>query len=134
MLPRLLGVLALVGGTAWLAKVVVVWANDGANTTEGVAGALFLVGLAAIAGAAVTRAWYLPRSPKILWRVLSAAGALVALLAAVNLPILLAWTVIGRTWFAEEAGIVLVAVLAVLVGARWIRRGIPHAAAQAPNG
>ncbi len=42
MRPRLLGVLALVGVTAWLAKVVVIWANDGANATSGAAGGLML--------------------------------------------------------------------------------------------
>ncbi len=60
MHPRLLGVLALVDGTAWLAKVVVIWANDGANATGGTAGELMLLGLAVIAGAAMARAWYLP--------------------------------------------------------------------------
>jgi len=86
MHPQLVGVLALVGGTAWLAKVAIIWANDGKYATEGVAGALMLFGLAAIAVSAMARAWYLPRSPKILWRFLAMAGALPVLVAAVNLP------------------------------------------------
>ncbi|MGI8999285.1 MAG: hypothetical protein ACR2GO_06215 [Candidatus Limnocylindria bacterium] len=128
MHPRLLGVLAVVGGTAWLAKVAFIWANDGANRYGGVAGVLMMIGLTAIAGAAMTRAWYLPSSTRTLWRVLSAAAALLAVVAAINLGSLLvgsllAWVVIGETWFAGEVGLVLVAVLALVVGAQWIKRG-----------
>lgn len=123
MHPRLVGALALVGAIAWLAKVMVIWANGGRYATEGVAGALMLVGAAAILTSAMARAWYLPRTPQIGWRVLAMTGTLFALVIAVDLPIPLARAAIGETWHADEVGIVLVAVVALVAGARWIGRG-----------
>lgn len=119
---RILGVLALVGAAAWLGKVGLIWANGGTSTTGGAVGVLLYVGLAALAGAAMTRAWYLPNSSKVGWRVLSSAVALLALVTAVNLPILLAYVVMGETWLAEEMGIILVALLALSFGIMWIKR------------
>lgn len=70
----------------------------------------------------MTRAWYLPNSSKVRWRVLSSVMAVLAVVAAVNLPILLAYVVMGKTWLAEETGIILVALLALGFGVMWIKR------------
>lgn len=119
---RILGVLALVGAAAWLGKVGLIWANGGTDTTGGAVGVLLYVGLVALAGAAMTRAWYLPNLSKVRWRVLSSVMAVLAVVAAVNLPILLAYVVMGKTWLAEETGIILVALLALDFGVMWIKR------------
>ena len=50
----------------------------------------------------------------------------VAFVAAVNLPILLGRVLLGRTWLAEEVGILLTAAAALVLGFRWTitrRRG-----------
>ena len=65
----------------------------------------------------------MPEAARLWRRVLAALIALVALFAAVNLPILLAWQVVGSTWYAEEVGIVLTAVAALVVGVGWLRAG-----------
>lgn len=113
----------MVGGTAWLVKVALIWGNGGTNTTDGMVGVLFDIGAIAIASAAVLRAWDWRAGSRPWGRVLASMIALVALFAAVNLPILLAWQVFGRTWYAEEAGIVLTAVTALVLGVGWLRAG-----------
>ena len=36
---------------------------------------------------------------------------------------LLGWQIFGRTWFAEEVGVVATALLAILLGQQWLRFG-----------
>ncbi len=123
MVPRLAGALAVVGGTAWLVKVALIWDNSGTNTTDGMVGVLFDIGAIAIASAAVLRAWYW-RAATLPWRrLLAVLIALVAFLAAMNLPILLARQVFGRTWYADEVGILLTAAGALVLGVGWLRAG-----------
>jgi hypothetical protein len=48
--------------------------------------------------------------------------ALAAFVAAVNLPILLGWQIFCNTWFAEEVGVLVTTLLAMLLG-QWLRFG-----------
>lgn len=113
----------MVGGVAWLVKVALIWGNGGTNTTEGMVGILFSIGAATIALAAGLRAWHSPSANRLWSRASAVLVALAAFVAAVNLPILLGWQIFGRTWFAEEVGVVATALLAILLGQQWLRFG-----------
>lgn len=122
MALRLAGALAVVGGAAWLVKVALIWRNGGTNTTDGLVGALFTLGAVTILIALMIRAW-LASDPQVRYRLLSVLAVAVAFVAAVDVPILLGWVLLGRTWLAEELGIILTAVAAVVLGTRWVIRG-----------
>ena len=109
----------MVGGTAWLVKFALIWQNGGTNTTEGLVGVLFDVGAVAILLALVVRAWCAPRRGLTRYRLVAVLLVVVAFAAAVNLPILLGWGLFGRTWLAEEVGVLLTAVAAIILGFRW---------------
>lgn len=122
MASRLAGALAVVGGPAWLVKVALIWQNGGTNTTDGLVGAMFTVGAVTILLALMIRAW-LASAPQVRYRLLSVLAVVVAFVAAVDVPILVGWVLLGRTWLAEELGIILTAVAAVVLGTRWVIRG-----------
>ena len=110
----------MIGGAAWLAKLALIWQNGGTNTTDGLVGALFDVGAVSILLALAVHAWWSPA--EVLWRrALTVVLVVVAFVAAVNVPILLGWALLGRTWMAEELGVLLTAVAAVVLGFRWVR-------------
>ena len=119
MASRIAGALAVIGGLAWLVKVALIWENGGTNTTDGLVGVLFDVGAVAILLALVTRAWCVPGPGVLRHRPVAVAAVVLAFAAAVNVPILLGWVLFGRTWLAEEAGIVLTAAAALVLGFRW---------------
>lgn len=50
-------------------------------------------------------------------------GVVGAFFAAVDLPILVGWRLFGRTWLAEEVGVLLTGVLTVALGQWWLRVG-----------
>ena len=125
MMSRGSGAVAVAGGLAWILKTVLIWANGGTNTTGGVVGILFVAGAALLAVAGGIRAWYLPRTLKVWPRVLAAAASLVVLVLMVDVPILIGWQLFGGVWIAEEIGIVLTAVIALVMGVRWLMRGFP---------
>ena len=133
MIPRIAGALAVAGGVAWLAKVAVIWANGGSNTSDGLVGALFSAGAVAIALAVVLRAWHAPAARRTTHRALAVVVALVVFVAAVDLPILVGWRIFGRTWFAEEVGVLITAVVGLVLGIRWLRTGFGTAPRQAPR-
>lgn len=122
MALRLAGALAVVGGAAWLVKVALIWQNGGTNTTDGLVGALFDVGAVTILLALTIRAW-LASARQVRYRLLSVLAVTVAFVAAVDVPILIGWVLFGRTWLADELGIILTAAVAVVLGARWVTRG-----------
>jgi hypothetical protein len=122
MASRLVGALAVVGGAAWLVKVALIWQNGGTNTTDGLVGALFNVGAVTILLALTIRAW-LASARQVRYRLLSVLAVTVAFVAAVDVPILIGWVLFGRTWLAEELGIILTAVVAVVLGTRWATQG-----------
>jgi len=117
---RIAGVLAVVGGAAWLVKIALIWENGGTNTTDGLVGVLFVVGAVGILLGAEIGAWHAPTRGLLRHRTVVLLAVVVAFAAAVNLPILLGWVLLGRTWLAEEVGVMLTAVAALVLGARWV--------------
>jgi hypothetical protein len=113
MAARIAGVLAVVGGAAWLVKFVLIWENGGTNTTDGLVGVLFDVGAVAILLALGVNARWAPNRGLPRNRPMAVLVVMVAFAAAENLPI-------GRTWLAEEVGVLLLtAIAAVILGCRW---------------
>ena len=51
-------------------------------------------------------------------------AVLVSFVAAVNLPILLGLALFGTTWMAQEVGVLLTAVAALVLGTRWVTAGL----------
>ena len=119
MASRIAGALAVIGGAAWLVKVALIWENGGTNTTDGLVGVLFDVGAVAILLALLVRAWCVPGPGLLRHRPVAVLVVVVAFAAAVNLPILLGRVLLGRTWLAEEVGILLTAAAALVLGLRW---------------
>lgn len=122
---RITGVLALVGGVAWLAKVAVLAVNDGVDPTGWLAGRLFDLGAVALVLAACLRAWTWRPAASVRDRALLVAVAVLVFVVAVNVPIQLGGLVLGDLWLAEEIGVVLIALLALVVGVRSLRREPP---------
>nr|WP_297417945.1 hypothetical protein [uncultured Nocardioides sp.] len=118
---RVAGVLAVTGGVAWLAKVALIWRNGGTNTTDGIVGVLFDVGAVAILLALTIRVWVVPRSLR--FKLVAVLAVLLAFVAVVNMPIALGWLLFGQIWLAEEVGVLLTAVSAIVLGLRWAIRG-----------
>ncbi len=118
---RVAGVLAVTGGVAWLAKVALIWRNGGTNTTDGIVGVLFDVGAVAILLALTIRVWVVPRSLR--FKLVAVLAVLLAFVAVVNVPIALGWLLFGQIWLAEEVGVLLTAVSAIVPGLRWAIRG-----------
>jgi hypothetical protein len=130
MAARVAGLLAVFGGVVWLVKIAMIWDNGGTNTTEGLVGLLFDIGALAILSAVVVRAWRAP-GRGLRHRALAVPAVVVAFALAVNLPILLGWALFGRTWLAEELGILLTAVAAIVLGSRW--GAVDHPAERPPT-
>ena len=118
---RVAGVLAVTGGVAWLAKVALIWRNGGTNTTDGIVGVLFDVGAVAILLALTIRVWVVPRSLR--FKLVAVLAVLLAFVAVVNMPNALGWLLFGQIWLAEEVGVLLTAVSAIVLGIRWAIRG-----------
>ena len=117
------GVLAVIGGLAWLSKVWLIWMNGGTGTTSGVVGLLFITGAVCIAVAGGLAAWRLAAGISPWRRMVALIAACFALVALVDLPILVGWWILGPVWIAEELGILLTSLLALAAGAFWIIRG-----------
>lgn len=116
-------ILAIAGGTSWIAKSLVILGNGGAGATEGAAAVLFLGGFGALAIAAAGAAWALARRRRMPVRAATAVGSVAALFLAVNLPILLGQAIMPGSWLAEELGVIAVALGAVVGGVRSLRPG-----------
>ena len=131
---RIAGVLAVVGGVAWLVKLALIWQNGGTNTTDGLVGVFFGIGAVGILLAAGIRGWYAPARGILRYRAVALVAVVVSFVAAVNLPILLGWALFGRTWLAEEVGVLLTAVAALVLGTRWVTDGLGRHTADTTDG
>ncbi|GAB3273781.1 hypothetical protein GCM10027449_11510 [Sinomonas notoginsengisoli] len=129
---RIPGVLAALGGFAWVLKTAMMWANGGTEGSSGVVGLLFEIGIVCIAMAGSVRVWFLVPSTKARWRILAVLVFLVGLVLMIDLPILIGWQVLGHVWIAEELGIILTALVALGAGVHWLFRGFGRTNA-APN-
>ena len=118
----------MLGGVAWLVKFALIWENGGTNTTDGLVGVLFDIGAIGILLAAMVTAWYAPARGPFRHRPVALLAAVLAVAAAVNLPIGLGWLLFGRTWLAEEVGVLLTALAALILGTRWVTAGAVRSA------
>ncbi|MBF8289865.1 MAG: hypothetical protein HW391_833 [Chloroflexi bacterium] len=106
-------VLAAIGGVCWIVKTLLIWANGGTSTTDGVVGLLFLTGFASLAGAVGLWAWDATTGRAVALRSAATVCAVAGLFVAVNIPILIGYALIPGSWLAEEIGVVAVAILAI---------------------
>jgi hypothetical protein len=92
-----------VGGLAWVAKFLIMLAQDGPESDSIPENATFFLGLVALALAAATLGWHLARGRSLGLRLFAAAGG-VLVLAAVQGLLQLALTALpGDAWQQEEA-------------------------------
>jgi hypothetical protein len=123
---RIAGALLGAGGTAWLAKLVVISVTDGKVVDSGPASLFFVLGLALLVAGAATAGVALTSGRPAALRVAAAVLAPVAFLA-------LFMTVLegaGRallategTWWYEEVGVFLGGCLGLLAGGALLLRG-----------
>jgi hypothetical protein len=111
---RLARILALTGGLSWIVKVLLIWENGGTNRFGGTVGLMFMIGTVLLAAAAVLWTWHATRGRSLLLRAGLPLGALIVLLLAINLPILVAQALFSGSWLADEFGVILVAVAAII--------------------
>jgi hypothetical protein len=95
--------LALVGGLAWVAKFLIMLAQDGPESDSVPENAAFFLGLVAVALAAVTLGWHLARGRSLGLRLLAAAGGLLALAGVLGVLQLALTALPGDAWQQEEA-------------------------------
>ncbi len=106
--------LALTGGLFWIVKIVLIWQNGGTNRFGGTVGLMFMIGAVLLAAATVLWAWRATRGRTFLIRAGLLLGALIVLFLAINLPIFVGQTLFPGSWLADEFGVILVAVAAVI--------------------
>ncbi len=111
---RLARILALAGGSFWIVKTLLIWENGGTNRFGGAVGLMFLIGTVLLASATVLWTWHATRGRSLLMRAGLVFGALIALLLAINLPIIVGQSVLPGSWLADEFGVILVAVAAII--------------------
>jgi hypothetical protein len=111
----------LVGGAAWLVKLLLILAADGGDNTA--ISAVFLVGIAALfvgGGAAV---YTLLRRWSVWLAIPGALGGVAVTFTVINvLDSVLQSMVPASGWFDEEVGILGAAILALLLGLAILRR------------
>ena len=106
--------LALTGGLIWVVKIVLIWQNGGTNRFGGTVGLMFMIGTVLLAAAAVLWTWRATRGRSFPMRAGLLLGALTVLFLAINLPILVGQTLFPGSWLADEFGVILVAVAAII--------------------
>ncbi len=111
---RLARILALTGGLSWIVKVLLIWENGGTNRYGGTVGLMFLIGTVLLASATVLWTWHATRGRSLLIRAGLLLGALIVLLLAINLLSVVAYFVFPGSWLADEFGVILVAVAAII--------------------
>ena len=106
--------LALTGGLVWIVKIVLIWLNGGTNRFGGTAGLMFMIGAVLLAAAIVLWTWRATRGRSFLIRAGLLLGALIVLFLAINLPIVVGQALFPGSWLADEFGVILVAVAAII--------------------
>ena len=107
-------ILALTGGLSWIVKVLLIWENGGTNRFGGTVGLMFMIGTVLLAAAAVLWTWDATRGRSLLMRAGLLLGAFIVLLLAINLPTFVGQTLFPGSWLADEFGVILVAVAAMI--------------------
>jgi hypothetical protein len=121
----------LVGGISWLAKVAMIWGNDGTNTDKGLVAVAFLVGAAGLmVAAAAAGAWLAAARPLWLRAAAAIAGVVTFLVVFALLDAVLSPLAEDGHWSQDEVEIVASAVLALgLAAVAWPGRARSAAAA-----
>ena len=106
--------LALTGGLFWIVKIVLIWQNGGTNRFGGTVGLMFMIGAVLLAAAIVLWTWRATHGRSFLIRAGLLFVALIVLFLAINLPILVGQSLFPGSWLADEFGVILVAVAAII--------------------
>jgi len=118
-LSTILAALAAAGGAAWLAKLAVVAATDGATSDTGAAAIFYLLGVALLAiGSTAVGLWLAAgrhRAVRVLAVVLSPVLFFVSFMLLDSIAKLLVGDA-GPAWLEDEAGIGLTAMFWLLTG------------------
>jgi hypothetical protein len=111
----------LVGGAAWLVKLLLILAADGGDNVA--IGAAFLVGIAALFVGGGAASYALLRRWSVWLAVPGALAGVAVTFTAINmLDSVLQSVVPASGWFDEEVGILGAAILALLLGLALLRR------------
>ncbi len=114
----------LVAGVAWLVKVALIAENGGSDTTGGLVGVAFFIGVAALVVAGAASGFVLLRRwGRWLGYVGLPLGVVATLVGFVLLEGVLKEIVPADGWFEGEVGIVATAIVALALGLLLWRRG-----------
>lgn len=121
-------VIAAAGGAAWLAKMAVITASDGATggTSEAAAAVLYLLGVLLLAAGASAVTLRLARGRGRAATAVAVLASPVVFWASFMLLEAVAKAVVGDTgpsWLKDEAGILLTGAVWLSVGAAAVRAG-----------
>lgn len=121
----ILAALAAAGGAAWLGKLAVITATDGATTDTGAAAVLYVLGVALMAIGSAAVGMRLTAGRHLALRILAVAASPALFFLSFMLLDSIAKTLVGDAgpaWLEDEAGIGLTAAVWLLVGLLMIGR------------
>jgi hypothetical protein len=98
----------------WIVKIVLIWQNGGTNRFGGTVGLMFMTGTVLLCAATVLWGWHATRGRSFLMRAALLLGGPTVLFLAINLPTLVGQTLFPGSWLADESGVILVAVAAII--------------------
>lgn len=131
---RIASIAAVVGGVGWLAKVALIWANNGENTDSGLVGIMYGIGLVGLFVALAAAGYTLVETAPVWLRaVVAVATPLLVLMVWVLLNQAILAVYPGDSWLRDELGILVAAVIAVLMGLWGFRRKRPDEPADEPD-
>jgi hypothetical protein len=113
---------ALVGGALWLAQGVVLIARGGADPDPRIEAVTFSCGFLALIAAAGIASWVSSTARS------TAVRAALAVLAALSVPLVVllgqvaAFALPGSHWLESDAIVLVIALVAISCGIRWLRR------------
>lgn len=116
-----------------MVKVGLIWANGGENTSSGLVGYMFYVGLAGVFIALAAAGYTLvEKAPVWLRGVVAIATPLLVLMVWQLLDQAIKGVYASDTWLRDELSIIVVAVVALVMGVWGFRRAAAHAPAPKP--
>ena len=113
---------ALVGGALWLGQGVVLTARGGAEPDPRIEAVTFSCGFIALVAAAAMASWVSTATKS------RSVRAALAVLAALSVPVAVflgqaaAFAVPGSHWLESDAIVLVIALVAIFCGIRWLRR------------
>lgn len=123
MRARMLMVVAgLIGGLGWMAKLVIMAAQDGPDAESTLESIAFFVGLLGVIVASIAGGVYLASARSSGWRVLAGLAGFVVVGVVIGLGQVLLTALPGDSWVQEEAIFGVVGLFAVVVAATALLR------------